>query len=67
MKQAQVNGMTHFRFNPFVIVAAMLAAMLLTACGSTGTPQDGRYQTHGGGMDNFRAEAPTIPEPARLS
>jgi hypothetical protein len=59
--------MTHFHIKPFVTSVAMLAAMLMTACVSTGTPQDGRYQTHGGGMDNFRAEAPTIPEPTRAS
>jgi major membrane immunogen (membrane-anchored lipoprotein) len=59
--------MTQLRFKPFATVVAMLAAMLLTACGSTGTPQDGRYQTHGGGRDNFRAEAPTISEPMQLS
>ena len=35
--------------------------MLMAACGSTGTPQDGRYQTHDGGRSNFRAEALTIP------
>ena len=57
--------MTHFRFKPFATAAALLAAMLMTACGSTGTPQDGRYQTHDGGRSNFRAEAPTLPEPTR--
>ena len=59
--------MTHFRFKPFATAAAMLAAMLMTACGSTGTPQDGRYQTHDGGRSNSRAEAPTIPDRTRLS
>ena len=57
--------MTHFRFKLFATAAALLAAMLMTACGSTGTPQDGRYQTHDGGRSNFRAEAPTFPEPNR--
>jgi major membrane immunogen (membrane-anchored lipoprotein) len=54
--------MTHLRFKPFAAAAAMLAALLLAACASSGTPQDGRYQTHGGGRDNFRAEAPAMPE-----
>ena len=67
VKRAHVNGMTYLRFNPFAAVAAMLAAIFLTACASSGTPQDGRYQTHGGGRDNFRAEAPAFPEPIRLS
>jgi hypothetical protein len=38
--------MTHLRSKPFATAAAMLAAMLMTACASSGTPQDGRYQTH---------------------
>lgn len=59
--------MTHFRFKPFLTAAVVLAAMLMTACGSTGTPQDGRYQTHDGGRSNFRAEAPTMPESTQLS
>jgi major membrane immunogen (membrane-anchored lipoprotein) len=64
-------GMTHSRSKPFttaaVLLAAVLTATLMTACGSTGTPQDGRYQTHDGGRSNFRAEAPTIPESTRAS
>ena len=67
VKRAHANGMTHLRFKPFAAVAAMLAALLLTACGSTGTPQDGRYQTYDGGRSSFRAEAPTIPEATRPS
>ena len=59
--------MTHFRFKPFATAAAVLAVMLMTACGSTGTPQDNRYQTQDGGRSNFRAEAPTMPEPTRPS
>ena len=47
-KQAHFYGMTHLRFEPFVTVAAMLAAMLLSGCGSTGTPQDGRYRNSRG-------------------
>lgn len=30
----------------------MLAA--LGGCAASGIPQDGRYQTHGGGWDNWR-------------
>jgi hypothetical protein len=56
--------MTHLRFKPFATLAVMLAGMLVTACGSTGTPQDGRYQTHDGGRSNFRAEAPMLLDPA---
>jgi len=32
----------------FAIVGA------LAGCASSGIPQDGRYQTHGGGWDNWR-------------
>ena len=39
-------------------LAAMAAAALVAAC--PGIPNDGRYQTHGGGWDNFRAEAAII-------
>ena len=60
--------MAYFLCKPFATAAAVLAAMLMTACVSTGTPQDDRYQTHGrGGWDNFRAEAPTMPEATRPS
>lgn len=55
MNGAHLDGMTHLRFKPFVALAVVLAAALLTsACTTTGTPQDGRYQTRGGGWDNFR-------------
>jgi hypothetical protein len=37
------------------VLAVVLAAMVLEGC--SGLPKDGRYQTHGGGWDNFRAEA----------
>lgn len=35
------------------VILAMIVAVL-AGCASSGTPQDGRYQTHGGGWDNFR-------------
>jgi len=40
-------------------VAAMVVAVLAIALlgGCAGIPNDGRYQTHGTGWDNFRAEA----------
>ena len=38
------------------IVFAILLALAVAAC--SGLPKDGRYQTGGGGWDNFRAEAP---------
>jgi hypothetical protein len=38
-----------------VPLAVVITAMVLGGC--SGIPQDGRYQTHGGGWDNFRAEA----------
>ena len=66
-KGAHCEGMTHFRFKAFATAAAVLAAMLVTACGSLGTPQDDRYQIHDGGRSNFRAEAPTMPGPTRPS
>jgi hypothetical protein len=34
---------------------AILIALAIAGC--SGIPQDGRYQTGGGGWDNFRAEA----------
>lgn len=37
------------------IAFALLLALALAAC--SGLPKDGRYQTGGGGWDNFRAEA----------
>jgi len=59
--------MAHFRFKPFATAATVLAAMLMTACGTLGTPQDDRYQTHDGGRSNFRAEALTFSAPIRPS
>ena len=38
------------------VLGALIAAAVLAGC--AGIPKDGRYQTHGGGWDNFRAEAP---------
>jgi hypothetical protein len=38
----------------FATIVAVLAAAVLAGGCTTGTPQDGRYQTHGGGWDNFR-------------
>jgi hypothetical protein len=52
--------MTHIPFKTFFTVATMLTTLLMTACGSTGIPQDGRYQ----GGSNFRAEA--VPEPINV-
>jgi outer membrane PBP1 activator LpoA protein len=42
-----------YRPKVFATIMALLAAAVLAGC-TTGTPQDGRYQTHGGGWDNFR-------------
>jgi hypothetical protein len=36
------------------MIVAFLAVAVLAGCATSGTPQDGRYQTHGGGWDNFR-------------
>jgi hypothetical protein len=47
-----------------VTLAVVLAAALVAGCVSTAS--DGRYQTHGGGWDNFRAETPTA-EPSQAS
>ena len=39
----------------------VLAALIVAAiAGCSGLPKDGRYQTGGGGWDNFRAEAPPV-------
>jgi hypothetical protein len=40
------------------MLSAAIAMLLLAGC--SGLPKDGRYQTHGGGWDNFRAEAPPM-------
>ena len=48
-----------FRFRVTAVPVAMLVAAVLAGC--AGIPKDGRYQTHGGGWDNFRAEAPAAP------
>jgi len=34
-------------------IVVLIAAVLLAGC--SGLPKDGRYQTGGGGWDNFRA------------
>ena len=36
------------------IALALLIAVFLSGC--SGLPKDGRYQTGGGGWDNFRAD-----------
>lgn len=46
--------MTH-RSKILATIVAMLAAAVLAGCTTSGIPQDGRYQTRGGGWDNFRA------------
>jgi hypothetical protein len=50
--------MTFLRFSPVAAVALILATYV---AGCTTTTSDGRYQTRGGGWDNFRAEAPATP------
>ena len=37
-----------------VLVILALSGAALGACANSGIPQDGRYQTHGGGWDNWR-------------
>jgi len=39
--------------------------MAVTLAGCLGIPDDGRYQTHGTGWDNFRAEAPATAQERR--
>ena len=60
MKRAHVRAMTHPRFKPVVTLFAVLASILVAGlvAGCTTTASDGRYQTRGGGWDNFRAEVP---------
>ncbi len=45
-----------------VLAALAALAMAVTLAGCLGIPDDGRYQTHGTGWDNFRADAPAIAE-----
>ncbi len=60
MNGAHVTIMTKPRLASVLVATAL--ALLATACTTTsGTPQDGRYQTRGGGWDNFRAAAPELP------
>jgi len=47
--------MTASILKTFMATLALFAVATLAGCASSGTPQDGRYQTHGGGWDNFRA------------
>ncbi len=47
---------------PVLNMVALALAALVAGCG---IPQDGRYQTHGGGWDNFRGEAPAAPSAGR--
>jgi hypothetical protein len=42
------------RSKAFAMIVALLAVATLAGCATSGIPQDGRYQTHGGGWDNFR-------------
>jgi hypothetical protein len=37
---------------------AVLIALVVAGCSDV--PRDGRYQTGGGGWDNFRADAPDL-------
>jgi hypothetical protein len=39
------------------VARAILIALAVAGCSDL--PKDGRYQTGGGGWDNFRAEVPT--------
>jgi hypothetical protein len=45
---------------------AVILVITLAVAGCSNLPKDGRYQTHGGGWDNFRAETLT-PSTGRLS
>lgn len=36
------------------LVISIVALIFLGGCANSGIPQDGRYQTHGGGWDNWR-------------
>jgi hypothetical protein len=52
--------MANLCLKPVGVRVAVLIAMCVSSC--QGIPNDGRYQTHGGGWDNFRAAAPTAPD-----
>ena len=47
--------MKTFRFKPIAALAAILAVAFVAGC--TTTSDNSKYQTRGGGWDNFRAEA----------
>jgi predicted small secreted protein len=38
----------------FALIVMLVAAAVLAGCTTSGIPQDGRYQTHGTGWDNWR-------------
>ena len=53
-KGRRPNGGMTFGSSPFAMILMLLAVVMLEGCASSGIPQDGRYQTHGGGWDNWR-------------
>jgi len=54
--------MKTFRFKPIAALAATLVVAFVAGC--TTTSDNSKYQTRGGGWDNFRAEAPAA-QPGR--
>jgi len=50
------GNMRRSRFKPLGALAATIVVAFVAGC--AGLPKDGRYQTGGGGWDNFRAAAP---------
>ena len=46
--------MNILRTKALAAIALLFAVAALAGCANSGIPQDGRYQTHGGGWDNWR-------------
>ena len=53
MSGCHVDDMTS-HFKTIALVMAFAIAGALAGCANSGIPQDGRYQTHGTGWDNWR-------------
>jgi hypothetical protein len=56
LPRRDTGGDTDAGVDDVKIALAILIALAVAGC--SGLPKDGRYQTGGGGWDNFRAEAP---------
>jgi hypothetical protein len=56
--------MANLHFKPVIAIAVVLAATFAVGCTSTGTTGSSSpaRNSHGGGWENFRAEAPIVQQ-----